>query len=68
MWEPIKIEGKYKVELPKQKYTRDNYMLTDNPREAIYRANATNGTPINIKGDVDFYKEDGRWKLRRPEE
>lgn len=58
------IIGKYEVRT-KTSYSRTLIYHTDNPREAIWVANKYPevSVPINVRGERDFVKEMGRWKL-----
>lgn len=58
------VIGKYEVHT-KTPYNRMSIYHTDNPREAMWLANKCPevSTPVNVKGERDFVKEMGRWKL-----
>lgn len=62
--EKYKIKGKYQVvELNKL----GGKIITDNPLEAVWEANKFPGLREirNICGEVEFYKENGKYKIKR---
>lgn len=60
----LSIVGKYEV--IQRQHVEVATLHTDNPREAIWEANKCPlNIPINICGDVDFYKTSEGWRFRR---
>jgi hypothetical protein len=60
------IIGKYCVEYKCKYHTVIDRIYTDNALEAAWEANKKNGTIVNICGEREFYKEDGKYKVRKP--